>query len=514
MGPPRTGLHRAHRPKCSPDSCHGRRKFGREPRPPGEPRGGPPGPLRQGRPAGHPWWQPRRLTPLIDVKDETGGVDVAYLGVDGEVIAVEHRDDWDGWIRDIGDGIERVALRLEVVLKEPGEHRIEVGTVGGHRILIDGVLVSEDNAATGSEVIINSTINNPPGIGRSVVVDDEPVRVVVEAEHRVTRAGGYGAIVRSAFRHRRPEPSDDAEIAAAVAAAGTSELVVVAVGTNEEVESEGWDRTSLQLPGRQNDLVEAVLDVAPDAVIVVNAGAPVILPWLDRARTVLWTWFPGQRAGDALAAVLAGDEEPAGRLPWTLPVDEADVPVPNALPVDGFVDYTEGLHVGYRAWEQPGRAAPAAPFGSGLGWSTWRYDSLDVIGFTADGDLQLTVTLTNMGVRTSRETVQVYLEPPAGGPERPVRWLAGFAGAHLAAGETRSVSLVVPAGSLRCGTSRRRPGPCRRVTTRSGPGTRSASSDCTPPYDRTCLTLERSSHQVPDVPGDPYNGEHLEYLLL
>jgi beta-glucosidase len=387
---------------------------------------------------------PRRLTPLLDVKAESGGVDVAYLDAAGEVIALEHRDDWDGWMRDIADGVERVALRLEVLLEEPGEHRIEVGTVGGHRIVIDGVLVSEEDTETGAEVILNSTINNPPGVGRSVVVGDEPRRVVVEAEHKVTRAGGYGGLVRSALRHGRPEAGDEAEIAEAVAAAAASELVVVVVGTNEEVESEGWDRTSLQLPGRQNELVEAVLDVAPSAVIVVNAGAPVILPWLDRAGTVLWTWFPGQQAGDALAAVLAGDEEPAGRLTWTLPADEADVPVPHALPVDGFVDYAEGLHVGYRAWEQPERAVPAAPFGSGLGWSSWSYESLNVLGFTADGDLELEVTLTNTGARASRETVQVYLEPPVGGPERPVRWLAGFAGARLAAGETRCVTVVIP----------------------------------------------------------------------
>jgi beta-glucosidase len=387
---------------------------------------------------------PRRLTPLLDVKTESAGIDVAYLDAAGEVLGREHRDDWDGWIRDIPDGVERVSLRLEVLLDEPGQHRIEVGTVGGHRIAIDGVLVSEEESETGAEVILNSTINNPPGIGRAIDVGVEPRRVVVEAQHTVTRAGGYGGMIRSALRHARPEASVEAEIAEAVAAAASSDLVVVVVGTNEEVESEGWDRTSLQLPGPQNHLVEAVLDVAPGAVIVVNAGSPVILPWLDRARTVLWMWFPGQQAGNALAAVLAGDEEPAGRLPWTLPADEADVPVPHALPVDGFVDYAEGLHVGYRAWEQRGRAVPAASFGSGLGWSSWSYESLDVVGFTAGGDLELEVTLTNTGTRASRETVQAYLEPPAGGPERPVRWLAGFAGARLAGGETRRVTLMVP----------------------------------------------------------------------
>ena len=386
----------------------------------------------------------RRLAPLLDVATEADGVAIDYLDAAGRVLASERRTDWDGWVRDIPDEVDRVVLRVDVDLVEPGPHELEVGTVGGHRTRIDGVLVSEVDADTGAEVILDSTINNPPGAPLVVEVGEAPRRVAIVSEHRVTRAGGYGAMVRAALRHRRPEPGVDAEIREAVALASASELVVLVVGTNEEVESEGWDRESLALPGRQDELVAAVLAVAPHAVVVVNAGAPVILPWLERARTVLWTWFPGQEAGHSLAAVLAGDVEPAGRLPWTLPAAEADVPVPDARPVDGVVAYREGLDVGYRAWERPGRPEPAAPFGSGLGWSTWRYEGLDEPRWTADGDLELVVTVTNTGTRAARETVQVYLEPPESGPERPVRWLAGFAGAHVEAGETRRVEIVVP----------------------------------------------------------------------
>ena len=141
------------------------------------------------------------------------------------------------------------------------------------------------------------------------------------------------------------------------------------------MESEGFDRRSLSLPGRQDELVERVLAVAPDAVIVINAGSPVLLPWLAQAKTVLWAWFPGQEAGHALGDVLAGRTEPSGRLPWTLPASEADVPVPHALPdADMRVIYTDGVHVGYRGWERSG-AVPAAPFGHGLGWTTWSYDA-------------------------------------------------------------------------------------------------------------------------------------------
>ena len=215
----------------------------------------------------------------------------------------------------------------------------------------------------------------------------------------------------------------------------------------------GTARTS-QLPGRQNELVEAVLDADPDAVIVVNAGAPVILPWLARAKTVLWAWFPGQEMGHALAGILAGDLEPTGRLPWTLPADEADVPVPNALPAaDGSLDYSESIHVGYRGWERLDRT-PAAPFGFGLGWTDWSYESVDSVEWTSDGDLEVAVTVANTGARDGRETVQLYLEPPPAadrlpsGLERPARWLAGFTNVDVAAGTSARVVVTVPRRSF------------------------------------------------------------------
>jgi beta-glucosidase len=391
----------------------------------------------------------RRLAPDLDLAGLTASSDGAllearFLAEDGTVLETRRLTEWDGWLRDLGDDVHRVALRAQVVLGEPGAHHLEVATVGGYRIAIDGVFVAEHDAPAGVEVILDSSINTPEGFGGEVEIV-EPRTVVIDAEHLVIRAGGYGAIIRAGFRHRAPGQDIDTEIADAVAAAGAAELSVVIVGTNEEVESEGWDRTDLELPGRQNELVERVLDADPDAVIVVNAGAPVLLPWLDRARTVLWVWFPGQEMGHALAAVLAGDREAAGRLPWTLPASEADVPVPNALPgTDRRVRYTDGIHVGYRGWQRSG-ATPAAPFGHGLGWSTFAYRAIGDPEVLADGDVRVAVTVANTGARDAREIVQLYLEPPAEAAiERPVRWLAGFAHVDIPAGDSRRVVVTIP----------------------------------------------------------------------
>ncbi|MCU1417697.1 MAG: glycosyl hydrolase [Schumannella sp.] len=391
----------------------------------------------------------RRFAPEIDLPELTAAADGSLVearlhAADGSLLETRRLAAWDGWMRDLGDEIATVVVRVEVLLEQPGTHHLEVATVGGFRIDIDGSTVAQQAGSAGVEVILDSSINNPAGYGADVEIT-EPRIVVVESTHDVIRAGGYGAIIRAGIRHRPPGSDLDTEIAEAVSAAGTADLSVVIVGTNEEVESEGWDRADLQLPGRQNELVERVLDADPDAVIVVNAGAPVVLPWLERARTVLWVWFPGQEMGHALAAILAGDLEPSGRLPWTLPANETDVPVRDALPgTDRRVHYLDGIHVGYRGWEKLGRV-PAAAFGSGLGWSTWEYTDVDEPRWSADGGLEVAVTLSNTGTRDARETVQIYLEPPAGAAiERPVRWLAGFTGVDVAAGESRRVVVPVP----------------------------------------------------------------------
>jgi beta-glucosidase len=396
---------------------------------------------------------PRQLPARLDLAARTAGrtlVTATHLDAAGTVLRTVGLDAWDGWLNDLPDDVEHVTLRFEVRLDEPGEHHLELGTVGGHRTEIDGRLVSEDTEPTGVEVILNSSINNPPGVPAHVRID-EPRSVEIVSTHLVTRADGYGNVVRAELRHRAPGPTTDEEIAEAVAAARSADLTVVVVGTNEEVESEGWDRTDLRLPGRQDELVERVLDADPDAVVVVNAGAPVLLPWLDRARTVLWVWFPGQEAGHSIADVVAGATEASGRLPWTLPAAEADVPVPHAVPVDGVVEYRDGVHVGYRGWERSGRT-PAAPFGHGLGWTTWSYDALDARS-GPEGDVTVTVTVTNTGSRAGRETVQVYVEAPAGpstgvSDDRPVRWLGGFALADVAPGATAHIPVTVPRRQL------------------------------------------------------------------
>ncbi|GAA4893208.1 beta-glucosidase [Stackebrandtia albiflava] len=344
-----------------------------------------------------------------------------------------------GWLRDLGPAPVAARLRAVVRLPETGVHRLGIGTVGTFRLRFDGREVASGDHLAGHDVVLDSSVNAPPSHGADVHVT-EPRELTVEADLQIIEAWGYGRFVRAVLRHRLPGPGVDDEIAEAVAAAARADLAIVVVGTNSEVESEGFDRTDLALPGRQDELVRQVCRANPATVVVVNAGSPVLLPWLDEAATVLWTWFPGQECGHSLADVLFGRTEPSGRLPWTLPATAEQVPVPHAVPVDGVVEYHEGIHIGYRGYLRAG-LRPAVPFGHGLGWTDWSYDEAEV----ADGDeVTVTVSVTNSGRRPGHETVQVYLEHHGDGPERPVRWLAGFAVVDAAPGESARAVVTVP----------------------------------------------------------------------
>ena len=380
------------------------------------------------------------------------GVRLEWLAADGTVRRAETRTAWDGWCADVGPDDATLRLTARVRADEPGLHELGVGTVGVHRVTVDGRVASAGDVVVDEDVILASGHNHP--IAATLAVEGGPGGVLLAADLQVVHPVGYDRFVRGALVHRLPGPSAEEELEAAAAAAREADVAVVVVGTTPEVESEGYDRADLALPGTQDALVRRVLAANPRTVVVVNAGAPVLLPWYDDAPAVLWAWLPGQEAGTGLADVLTGVTEPSGRLPWTLPARAEDVPVPHAIPVGGVVDYAERLDVGYRAWERrldgAGGPAPAAPFGHGLGWTTWEYAAAELAD--VGEDVVVRVTVRNTGARPGREVVQVYVTPPPGtaatDPARPVRWLGGFAVVDAAPGEHATADVRVPRRAL------------------------------------------------------------------
>lgn len=394
----------------------------------------------------------RLLPPALDLAARcttpagASGVLVELLDEHGDVIGASTVTTWSGWLREVPAAARAVRLRATVALDEPGRHEVGVGTVGRHRVVVGGEVLSTSDGVVGAEVILDSSVNAP--VPATLVVETlTPTTVEIDATVQAVHPVGYASFARAELVHRTPGTSPDELLADAVRAAADADLAVVVVGTNEEIESEGYDRTSLALPGTQDQLVKEVLAANPRTVVVVNAGAPVLLPWLDEVPCVIWAWLGGQEWPEALADVLTGATEPAGRLPWTLPAHESDVPVPHAVPVDGVVEYHEGVHVGYRSWLRLGRT-PAAPFGHGLGWTTFEHGDAHA-RHADDGSVEVVVPVSNTGPRAGREVVQVYVEPPAGSHDRPVRWLGGFAGVEVAAGEQHDVRVRVDASAFR-----------------------------------------------------------------
>ncbi|MFD5890818.1 beta-glucosidase [Streptomyces sp. NPDC060334] len=322
--------------------------------------------------------------------------------------------------------------------RESGEHAFGTRGLGAFALAVDGHTLWEGVQEMGDEADpFEAFFGAPSERARIALTEGEPVEVSLTFQVPDVTGLPLKAIMFSLL-HLGPRRDPDALIAEAVAAARAADTAVVVVATTERVESEGFDRTDLTLPGRQNDLVAAVAAANPNTVVVVNAGSPVELPWRADVAAVLLTWFPGQEGGAALADVLLGDAEPGGRLPTTWPAALADAPVTEVTPTDGRLEYREGLLVGYQAYEDRG-VVPAYPFGHGLGYTDWSYDSLEVAGTTAR------VRLTNTGVRTGREVVQVYLAPIADTVERPASRLAAFASVEAGPGESVETEIELPA---------------------------------------------------------------------
>jgi beta-glucosidase len=233
-------------------------------------------------------------------------------------------------------------------------------------------------------------------------------------------------------------------IAAAVSAARSASVAVVVV--SDDTESEAADRPSLNLPSAQDELISAVAAANPHTVVVVNAGAPVAMPWLPAVAGVVDSWYPGQTSGTALASVLFGQTDPGGHLPVTFPASLSQVPASTTAQFPGngsTVQYSEGVDVGYRWYDAKG-IAPLFPFGYGLSYTQFAFSHLSVSPAFKDGtkEVRVSATVTNVGRRAGSDVAQLYLADPAGSGEPP-RQLAGFQRVSLGPGAKAKVSFTV-----------------------------------------------------------------------
>lgn len=225
--------------------------------------------------------------------------------------------------------------------------------------------------------------------------------------------------------------------------AASSDLAVVVVGLTPEWESEGFDRPNLSLPGEQDWLVREVAAAQPNTVVVVTAGSPVEMPWLDRVGAILQAWYGGQEVGGAVADVLFGSADPAGRLPVTFPRNSKQHPGLLNYPGEaGEVRYGEGGYVGYRGFDRLG-LEPMFSFGHGLSYTTFELG--EVAAEYRDSTVIVSGRLSNVGLRGGTEVVLVFVRDIGGVDRR----LAGFAKVRLEPGKSAPIEIPIAADRLR-----------------------------------------------------------------
>ena len=309
---------------------------------------------------------------------------------------------------------------------QTGEWAFGVESVAPVRVIIDGAVVLDnaDVPAGGSFF----GMGKPETVVTINLEEGRTYSLVIEVRHTPTGAGLSGLTIGAM------PPENENMMEEAVTLAATCDVSIVVVGTNDDWESEGWDRDTIALPGEQDALISEVAKVSKRTIVIVNAGSPVSMPWLNEVEAVIYAWFPGQEFGDALVDLLVGDVEPSGRLPVTLPRRIEDTPAFEHHPGrNGVAKYLEGRLIGYRWYDTVGRE-PLFPFGFGLG-----YADVKIIDASKSGTHGVDVAVRNESARAGVQVVQVYAhrkDRDGLASDEPDQKLVGYARVKVAANGT------------------------------------------------------------------------------
>ena len=312
----------------------------------------------------------------------------------------------------------RAAAASAVLLRNEG---VALPLRAGERVAVVGGFAVEPQIQGGGSSHVNPTRVDSPL---------EELRRAL-GEDRVTYAAGYAA-----------DGADDVGLRATARSTATAaDVAVVFAGLLEAEQSEGFDRTHLDLPAGHVAVIRDVAAAAPRTVVVLlNGGVVSLEPWHDDVDAIVEAWTLGQAAGGALADVLTGAVTPAGRLAETIPLALTDTPAYLSFPGEnGRVRHGEGVFVGYRYYATTERAVRYA-FGHGLSYTEFAHDGLATEA-TGPDTARVSLTVRNLGAVAGADVVQVYVATAASPVRRPVRELAAFARVHLEPGEARDVVL-------------------------------------------------------------------------
>ncbi|EMD34486.1 glycoside hydrolase family 3 protein [Gelatoporia subvermispora B] len=275
-------------------------------------------------------------------------------------------------------------------------------------------------------------------IGTIHLTAGKPVDVMVEYTNTKPPEGpeadrSQPALMRGVRLGGCEKIDPDGAIASAVKLAQSSDVVILVAGLSPDWESEGFDRPTMDMPRRTNELIARVAQANPNTVVCIQAGSAVSMPWVDTVNGLIQAWYSGNEVGNSLADVIYGNINPSGRLPLTLPIREEDTPAYlNTHSENGQIHYREDLFVGYK-WYQARGIKPLFPFGFGLSYTTFELSNLTISAPYGDGPsfgVDVTVTVQNTGRIIGSEIVQLYITLPDVQATTPKLQLRGFAKAR------------------------------------------------------------------------------------
>ena len=341
---------------------------------------------------------------------------------------------------------ERVVALLQRAHRQPGPSDRDAHHELGRRAAAAGsVLLTNDGVlplpADGSRIAIVGAFAEHPrfqGAGSSQV---NPTKVDRLLDLVRARVGDGSTVTYAPSYDAETGATDDRLLGEALAAAADADVVVFCGGLPAPMESEGFDRTSLDLPAGQIRVIEALAALTVPVVVVLSNGGVVHLPFSDRVGAVLECWLGGQAGAAGAVDILFGDTDPGGRLAESIPEHVAQLPADRNFPGQPRqVQYREGIHVGYRFHDTAGVPARFA-FGHGLSYTSFEWSEVAVSG---DGtDWMVTLTVTNTGDRAGSDVVQVYVHDRTSSVPRPDKELKGFAKVHLDPGASEQVTIAL-----------------------------------------------------------------------
>jgi beta-glucosidase len=399
-------------------------------------------------------WLPLMSDANLTTPSGNPGVILEYFHGDmfkGQPAHIQHKNQTDLFLWDSApkDVLPSYSFMVKAVLtpSTSGLHTLGFMTVGPGRLYLNGeVFIDNWNWTEEGEAMFDGSVDVLKQVRLKAGV---PIEILVESTNEIRPASKMSFEGPThAYGGCRLGYQEEIQVdlfQEAISVASQADVAIVCVGLDDEWESEGYDRQTMDLPkdGSQDRLIEAVLKANPNTIVVNQSGTPVTMRWADKVPAIIQAWYQGQEAGNALADILLGYANPSGKLPTTFPRRLADNPAYHNWPGENKrVVYGEGLYVGYRHYDSAD-IDPLFPFGHGLSYTTFEYGAPSVSSTTLweSSSIIVSVPITNTGALPGTEIVQAYIRDPKSRLPRPVKELQAFARVELHPGETKTVSM-------------------------------------------------------------------------